>query len=349
MQQEREAFLKHIRTRVEPPPVGKRAEVAYRSKIRIFFDWLGDRPITAAVLQEYRQHMQFEALGKHGGPGQKPRTIKQAFLALAEFFDWLRETRAELADLPDPRKVKRPRFSKHDHGGYYVPTEEEVERILAAPFTLPDFTVQERFARAQAVIPLALATECAFRTSDIIPLDWSDLIRTAEPWVIQVRGGKGEVHKTGIVNERLRKLLEAYIKAHAEWCALVPARKRNPALLPVNRSRRMDRDTLSLIRRRALKIAGLEGKRVRLHDFRHYRITEWLGVPGVNPATVAQMAGHKDVATTLTYAHPVEKEKQLAVEQSAGGSEPIKGPRAKPRMPRQKHQAGPLRRHQAGR
>ncbi|HEU4752889.1 MAG TPA: hypothetical protein VFU47_07245, partial [Armatimonadota bacterium] len=71
-------FLRWLPTRDapdDPPPVKKRAVECYRSKLRHLRAYAGDQPVDLVLLTNYRAHMQFEAPGKHGGPGQKPRTI----------------------------------------------------------------------------------------------------------------------------------------------------------------------------------------------------------------------------------------------------------------------------------
>lgn len=311
-------YLQHARTRVDPKPIGKRAAVTYRSRLRQFANWVGDREITPELLNEFREWLQFEAPNKQGGRGQKPRSLKQAFTALGCFFDWLEKHHG--LQLADPRKVRRPRVNRNDHGGTHVPTDEEVEALFAAAAALPTWTLNERLYRAQALVSLSLAADCALRRCEILHLDRSDLVTEGDTWTVTVRHGKGEEHRVLELNARCQEHVSHYLEVLNEWCEHQPARRRNPALLPVDRSRRWSEETIHQLRHRLLAAAHLTGKRVRLHDFRSYRITRWLGVNGVNPASVAEMAGHSDVATTLSYSRAVAEEKRRAIAESAGGS-----------------------------
>lgn len=311
-----DAYIRWARTRVDPPPIERRSEKTYRSKLRQFQTWSAAREVTPQLLNEYREYLQFERPGVHGGPGQKPRTIKQAFQALIGFFDWLGE-QGHASGLPDPRRTKRPRISKHDHGDTRPPEDEEVEALFRAANSFPGYTVNERFLRARACFILSIAADTAFRRFEILGLDRTDLRTSTVPWMLVCRDGKGSEYRRIELNERASGYARQYLAALDLWQVEVPARRGNPALFPRDRTRRINRDTLQRLRWQLLEMAGLP--RMRLHDFRHYRISAWLSC-GINPATAAEMAGHADSATTLTYDRAHAKERKKALEQSPGGS-----------------------------
>lgn len=314
-----EAFLRYLERRDDP--AGRRTVKSYQSKLRQFLAWLGEREITAAVLVEWRDHLRFDALNRRGGQGQKPRTIKHAFTALTQWLQFL-EDELGREGLPDPRKIKKPRVIKSDHGDSHVPLAEEVQALFEAAAALPGFTVPERFERARAQAILSLAIDLGLRRGEILALGADDLETHRDPWQVVVRKGKGDQFREVPCSARARELLAAYLEACAAWRSEVPARAQNPALFPRDRTRRLNADSIDRLRQRLLAAAGLSGKRIRLHDARHYRITAWLGVNGVNPATVAELAGHSDLNTTWGYASPVESEKALAVQRSEGGKPP---------------------------
>lgn len=339
-------FLGWLRTRSgsnDAEPVGRLSARAYRSKLRQFRAWLAGRDVTIARLIEYREYLQFEAPGKEGHRGQRPRTIKAAFCPVGIFFDWLEEQKG-VTGLPDPRRVKKPRVTRSDKGGFHQPDPEEVERVFQAAESLPDYTLAERFYRAQALAILALAADCGLRRKEILGKDLDDLHRDQEPWAVVTREGKGREYRRSLLPEGTpqRAHFQAYLRVLAEWQEQCPARKSNRAMFPVDRSRRWSRDTIHQLRHRLLHEAGLSDKRIRLHDFRGFRITELLGTKDVNPATVAEMMGHADVATTLGYAQPREKEQLRAVIASARGARPAEEKRKERRRP-QRHAPGGAR------
>ena len=322
-----EDFLRHLRERAEP--VSPYTIKSYRSKLRQFLTWLDGRPATPARLVEWRDHLRHEAVNCRGGVGQKPRTIKHAFTALAQFFAYLEEHHG--MELPDPRRIKRPAVQRSDHGDSHVPTEDDISRIYAAVESWPAFTVAEKFTKARTLAMLALAIECALRRGELLGLHRTDLRTDTTPWTVTARKAKGAQHRTVPLNTRATEYARAYLDALQAWAAEVPARKKNPALWPRDRSRALDRAAVDTMRARVLAAAGLSHLRIRLHDFRHYRITAWGSVPGVNPASVQELAGHADLTSTLGYYHARQAEKLKAVAESAGGAP---SPAARDRRPR---------------
>jgi integrase len=317
-----EEFVEWTRTRVEPPPVKQRTAKQYRRRLTQFRDWHEGRegrgaPLTPPALIAWCEHLQFDRRGRHGGSGQKPRTIKGQFTALSQFLRWLEEERG-IQGLPDPRKTKRPRINRHDHGGFRPPTEEEAKTIFERAEAWPGYTLNERFLRARGLVSVSLGIDGALRRCEVLGLDVEDVLQ-GETWRVNIRYGKNTEHRTVEANGRLRKYLAAYLDLRKEWCDVAPARRRNRALLAVDARRRVDEDTLHALRHRLLFEAGLKGAPIRFQDLRVYRITGWLSVAGVNVEDVRELAGHADAATTLGYARSSEARKHKAVLESEGG------------------------------
>ena len=60
----------------------------------------------------------------------------------------------------------------------------------------------------------------------------------------------------------------------------------------------------------ACKQAEIEG--LRFHDLRHTTATR-MGEAGIDPFTIAQILGHKDIRTTVGYTHATREAKRRAV------------------------------------
>jgi site-specific recombinase XerD len=70
--------------------------------------------------------------------------------------------------------------------------------------------------------------------------------------------------------------------------------------------------------KRAAKRAGLDPKRWRLHDCRHFFVTELFRL-GVGGPTVQRLAGHANLSTTQIYAHVAGVDLEAAIERLEGG------------------------------
>jgi site-specific recombinase XerD len=332
-------WLEHLRARSEPAPVARRTVVEYRSKVRQCAAWLGDRDPTPQLLREYVHYLQFEHPHPRG-TGLKPATIKACLLPVLEYLAWSRETHGAacpaLAALPEGLRVKRPPIPKRKPP---APEREVIGRLFQTALAWPTFTLPQRFERARALAILALASDCALRRQEIVGMDLVHLRTREEPWVVEVHHGKGDKYREVDVNAHGRRLLIHYLDVRAAWCAAAAGRIPHPALFPVDARRRINRDTVTRVRWRLLEEAGMP-RRWSLHSLRAFRLTEWLSVNGVDPETVAELAGHSDVATTWRYCRASAERRRQAIEGSYGGTALTEDLEAVPSLRAQSEAAG---------
>jgi integrase/recombinase XerC len=295
-----EPYLEALERRVKPRPVRPSTVKTYKSDLSQFCAWLDDRRPTDQLLNDYRAHLQ---------KTKRPRSIKRAFCAMASLFDWLKaEHRLKL---PRAREVWTPPF---DEPLLDLASDEDVAALFQAAATMEDYSLPDRLVRGRALVMISLAADCGMRPGDILALNVGDVKATSQPPHVLVRDGKGGKSRWVPLNSRALRHVRQYLEIRKEWCDQQPARRGNLALFAVDRRRRVDEDSKSRLWHRLLHRAGLDGRRIRLHELRHWFITTSQGAPDVTSTDVAAIVGHAKVETTEGYTHPKLRRMMAAAE-----------------------------------
>jgi site-specific recombinase XerD len=284
--------LKRIELELERDPrlQSPHSRRAYRSDLRAFESWRGERPLTKRLVEEYAVHLR--------GLGRSPNTINRALAAVR----WWARRVADLAyedELPKAerdeitlqaarvasvRDVKGDREQRGRHVGI-----EEVQDLLRACRREPG----PAGARDAAMISMAWTT--GLRRAEITGLRLADLKETRDHIAVQVIG-KGN------------KLRNAYLYAAASavraWLA-VRGRTPGPLFCRIRKDgqlvlvRRLSEEGLAtILRRRSLEAALAEP--IHWHDFRRTFAGNLLD-QGVDLATVQKLLGHSSPTTTSNY------------------------------------------------
>lgn len=141
---------------------------------------------------------------------------------------------------------------------------------------------------------------------EIIP-QRPDLIRIADRWYCKPYtkdGNEGEGHgtRTVAIDPAVMRMLRAYIQDREigpdELLFVSDAGKRHKGGLPIHNSD-FNRDVWKPL----LEAAGIAA--LRPHDLRH-TAASWALDGGASLAEVMEMMGHRQIATTQLYAHPLE-------------------------------------------
>ncbi len=181
----------------------------------------------------------------------------------------------------DPPKVKRALPA--------IPTRPQCQRLIEACDT----------AREQAIIGLLLFA--GLRRSELLGLEMADL--AADLSMVTVRG-KGGVERAIPVSNNLRTILTKYLQV----------REGDGTSLILNEARkRMGPTTLYRIFGRILERAGLGDSGITPHSLRH-AFASILVREGVDVATISDLLGHSNIATTSVYLHATPEGKRAAVE-----------------------------------
>ena len=169
----------------------------------------------------------------------------------------------------------------------WIPTDEEVQRILSVRWTRPDIDLRNR-----SILHLFFAT--GIRLGELIALNWADLdeqngiltIRTAK------RGGVRYVPVPPKVMELLNEYRRVRIQSDPNAMFTTPAGRISYAYL-----------------RKIVKDAGIKAgvRNFHAHAARHWRAVKWLE-EGLSLETIRRLLGHSSLKATQIYlrARPIQ-------------------------------------------
>jgi integrase len=165
------------------------------------------------------------------------------------------------------------------------------------------------------------------RIESIASLRWSDIHLERDEMLFHL---KGDDVMTFPVNPEIKALLSALPRSnlteHHDRVFVTPNRQTSE-LTPIISSG----GTFGTAWRKALADAGVHN--FRFHDLRHTYATRVLRMTN-NLKLVSEMLGHKDIATTMRYAHVKMDDKRAAMQQFSifAGAEKGTTPSIGPRM-----------------
>ncbi len=217
--------------------------------------------------------------------GLSASSVRRTLYGVSSFFGYLVEMEiipSNPASPVDPPKVKRTLPQ--------VPTKEECSRMLG---------VCQHPAEAAVIGLLALA---GLRRSEVLGLDMADVAADLSSLRVD---GKGGVQRMVPASAHLVELLGAYLSVRGP--------SGSPALLLNGVGNRMQTTTLYRLFRRVLERAGLRDSGITPHSLRHAFATELVRA-GVDVATISELLGHSNIATTSIYLHATSETKRAAVE-----------------------------------
>ena len=285
--------------RVAPPP----PNAADTGTIEEFIDlsWM-ERGLAAATLSAYRSDLsRFSHWLSHRGLGlvearrldvldylsqfshSPPRTIARRLSALRQFYRHL-EREGRIKDNPCDR-IDAPRLGRPLPG---VLTEQEVERLLAAPDLESALGIRDR-----AMLEVLYAT--GLRVSELVSLRSGQVNLLQGVLRVVGKGGK----------ERLVPLGEPAVDWVGRFLetgrAAILGARQSPALFPTARGRAMTRQAFWHLVKRYAERAGIS-RDISPHTLRHAFATHLLD-HGADLRVVQMLLGHRDISTTQIYTH----------------------------------------------
>jgi site-specific recombinase XerD len=180
-------------------------------------------------------------------------------------------------------------------------TPEEFERLLLActPPKINNVITERAAARNQAM--LLLFYDTGIRLSELIHLRLSDWNR--EQGIILVKG-KGAKDRRIALGKMCQHYLCCYLDHHRPSDEELVMRG-NPTeehLFLSETYQPLSANGITLMLRRIKKRAGIQGKRISAHIFRHTFAIQYL-VLGNDPFSLQYLLGHEDMATVKFYMH----------------------------------------------
>ena len=330
-------FLTHLADRGDQPKTCRR----YAFELRHFLTWLDGRDITEARLHAYRRYLQNEKPHRNGSVGMRPRTIHLAFTAIFAFAAWLERT-GHVADLPRRGSIALPAL---DVPQREVPSPEEVRALFAAAGKVGAHARTPQYGewlRCRALALLALFANCGLRLAEVLALQVEDIRRDREPWVVQVRSGKGAQSRWVPANAEAQRHLRDWLAIRTWWCRRL--KRETPALFPVGVSQKLGERGVYNLFGELRALADLTERQITPHGLRHAFASGLLEVTDLK--TIQALMGHKSAQTTIeVYLHTSQERMEQAVRDLGAGrpaapaSEAAPAPPAPSRPERPQHPA----------
>ncbi len=152
---------------------------------------------------------------------------------------------------------------------------------------------------------LSLLARAGLRVSELVALRPGDLTLSDRKGQLVVRHGKGLKERTLPLNRQARADLLAYLAVRPEWGGETLFVSRRGGALDSRDVQRL----VSQVARRAGITSGLP------HQLRHSFATRALRQGEVDLATLSQLLGHTNLATTARYLHPDQASVAAMVEE----------------------------------
>ena len=251
---------------------------AYRSDLSRFSGWLSRR---GRRLEQARRLDVLDFLSEHAH--WPPRTIARRLSALRRFYQHL-EREGRISNNPCDR-VDAPRLGRPLPD---VLTEQEVERLLAAPDLETASGLRDR-----AMLEVLYAT--GLRVSELVGLRPEQVNMVQGVLRVVGKGGKERLVPLG---EPAVDWLERFLR---EGRADILGVKRTSALFPTSRGSAMTRQAFWYLVKRYSVRAGIS-RDVSPHTLRHAFATHLLD-HGADLRVVQMLLGHRDISTTQIYTH----------------------------------------------
>lgn len=270
----------------------------YTRDLRRMFRYFAENGIRQPQREDiisYRESLKAEGL--------KPTTIQNYITAARLFFQWTEQERI----YPNvAERVKGAKLSR-EHKKDYL-TSKQVKNVLSGidrstPTGLRDYAI------------LALTITGGLRTIEVSRADIGDLRTLGDDTVLYIQGkGREEKAEYVRVSPPVEKAIRDYLKTRKDTDASAPLFSSTS-----NNSRggRLSTRTISGICKGSMVEAGYNSDRLTAHSLRHTAVTLSL-LADKKLEEVQQFARHKNIATTLIYAHALDKAKNSCTDAISG-------------------------------
>ncbi|MCW8828887.1 MAG: site-specific tyrosine recombinase XerD [Gammaproteobacteria bacterium] len=253
---------------------------AYRSDLQALSLWLQEKGLD---LHAAARHDLLYYLQQRVEQGASPRSSARLLSSLRRFYRYL--VRERLLEEDPSARIEAPKL------GRSLPkslTEEEVERLLAAPLTAGALGLRDR-----AMLEVLYAS--GLRVTELVSLLLPQV--NLQQGLVKIIG-KGNKERLVPLGEEALNWLERYLR---EARGVLLGARQSEVLFPSRRGTAMSRQAFwQLIKRYALK-AQID-KPLSPHTLRHAFATHLLN-HGADLRVVQLLLGHSSLSTTQIYTH----------------------------------------------
>ena len=260
----------------------------YTRAIRQFAKYMAENGIRRPVREDviaYREWLKEE---------HKPTTVQNYITAVRLFFQWT-EQEGLYPNIAD--HIKGAKLDRNHKKDYL--TSRQVKKVL-------ETAKEESIMGLRDYAILAVMLTGGLRTIEISRANIEDL-RTAGDDTALYLQGKGHEERTEYIKimPEVEDALRAYLTARG---ATDPTEPLFTSTSNNSKGERISTRTVSGIVKKALKNAGYNSDKLTAHSTRHTAVTLAL-LGGQKLEEVQQFARHKNLATTLIYAHNLDRAK----------------------------------------
>ena len=260
----------------------------YTRAVRQFFKYIYENGINQPTREDviaYREYLK---------DTHKPTTVQNYIVAVRLFFQWT-EQEGLYPNVAD--HVKGAKLDKNHKKDYL--TSRQVKKVL-------ETAREESLQGLRDYAILALMFTGGLRTIEVSRANVEDL-RTAGDSEVLYLQGKGHEEKTDYIKlmPEVEDAIRAYLKARGAVELTEPL---FTSTSNNSKGARISTRTVSGIVKTALKNAGYDSDKLTAHSTRHTAVTLAL-MGGQKLEEVQQFARHKNLQTTLIYAHNIDRAK----------------------------------------
>ena len=260
----------------------------YTRAVRQFFKYIYENGINQPTREDviaYREYLK---------DTHKPTTVQNYIVAVRLFFQW---TEQEGLYPNVAEHIKGAKLDKNHKKDYL--TSRQVKKVL-------ETAREESLQGLRDYAILALMFTGGLRTIEVSRANVEDL-RTAGDSEVLYLQGKGHEEKTDYIKlmPEVEDAIRAYLKARGVVELTEPL---FTSTSNNSKGARISTRTVSGIVKTALKNAGYDSDKLTAHSTRHTAVTLAL-MGGQKLEEVQQFARHKNLATTLIYAHNIDRAK----------------------------------------
>ena len=260
----------------------------YTRAVRQFFKYIYENGINQPTREDviaYREYLK---------DTHKPTTVQNYIVAVRLFFQWI-EQKGLYPNVAE--HIKGAKLDKNHKKDYL--TSRQVKKVL-------ETAKEESLQGLRDYAILALMFTGGLRTIEVSRANIEDL-RTAGDCEVLYLQGKGHEEKTDYIKliPEIEDAIRAYLKARG---SVDPTEPLFTSTSNNSKGERISTRTVSGIVKTALKNAGYDSDKLTAHSTRHTAVTLAL-MGGQKLEEVQQFARHKNLATTLIYAHNIDRAK----------------------------------------
>lgn len=283
----------------------------YERNMARYVSWLGTHGLTVLdpvapgndyLLRDYKEWL----LQEHQGS-----TVQTYLIPVRRFYRWLSSISAALNPAAN---LKAPRTGKA-HSRTALSDEQARRTVAVARECAEDGTLAG--LRDCALYLLLLG--CGLRTIEAARANVGDLYMDGGRWVLRVQG-KGHATKddVAVLPDVVADAIQSYLQRRQKYARQNDEPMTDDAPLFVSfgnrsRGRRLSTRAISRIAKTILQDAGIDDVRITAHSLRHTAVTSALR-HGASEQAAQQLARHRDINTTMRYAHNLKRLSNPAVD-----------------------------------